>query len=196
MFHNPILATALGVQILIAAWLFFIVRRGPLSPAKAAAAIACSVTVSILAPTIILAQNALFFFHKPGGENLLPPKNTLLLVQLVRSLSPIIAAVVSSLVILVVLAWIVRKTRGRGLDAQDVLLAVYAAVAVGWPNIFICLMITFVLAVGWTLIRIALHRQTVHDPLIVTPLWLPSVLITLVIGDWLSAVTHLNVIRF
>lgn len=194
--HDPVFIAAWVLQLLIAVWLWFMTRRRPPSAKKVTVALASSLLVSVLAPTIILAERALFFWDKPGGRALLPPKNTLLLDQLVRSLSPILAAAVAAVILFLCLTWIVRKTRGRGIDAHDVLLAVYASVAVGWPNIFICLMVTFVLAVVWTLLRVALHRQTVHDPLIVTPLWLPSVLITLVIGDWLSAITHLNVIRF
>ncbi len=90
----------------------------------------------------------------------------------------------------------IRIGREQMFDRQDVWLAVIGAAIVGWPGILIFLAITFVLAVVAMLGLVIFRKKKVSDRLVITPYIFPAVIVTLLAGPYLLALTHLDKIRF
>lgn len=82
------------------------------------------------------------------------------------------------------------------LDKNDVMIIVLGAAAVGWPAVFVFLALVFVLSVLAMLALVVLKKKTLADRLVITPYIIPAAVLTLIFGNYLLQITHLNVIRF
>ncbi len=133
----------------------------------------------------------------PHGDVFLPPHSSFLLIQVATNTTALLAGWISSSVLFVVL-WYVFIHRGSGLmlDVRDVLLLVLCAAVVGWPEVLPFFAIVFVLTLLWMFFMILRKRMTLQDRLVVSPVIIPSAVLTIIFRVQLLSITHLDKIRF
>lgn len=113
-----------------------------------------------------------------------------------RLLTHWLASIGFALVMTLLFVWLWRAKRGLVVDGADVTLLALGMVMAQWPNMLILLLMIFALVVVIQIVLVALKKRTINDRLIITPAIPLAVIITILFGGYLAAVSGLAVIRF
>lgn len=125
------------------------------------------------------------------------PHSTFLVDQMTRNVTSLLAGW-GAAALLMYIMWFIFLKRGHGgmFDALDLVLLTVGAIAVGWPAVLILLLVIFCLAILGMFVLVLLKKKSLNDRLIITPYIIPSAILTLVLGAYPLAWTHLDKIRF
>ena len=121
----------------------------------------------------------------------LPPYSNFYYLKIERIITSSLVNILTGLVVGIIFWLIMKITRGLLLDKQEVGLLVFGALIVGWPNAFIFLFFVFALVVVCNLLLIIIRRKSVNDRFIITPFIPVAIILTILLGNYLSHLTNL-----
>lgn len=185
-----------GVLVLIIVWAQRQVYRSP-SPKKMFPFLLATAFVQWAAIAVTYILTAREYAVDPVKKFLLPPHSTILWRHASTDVTALVTGWIFALVLLVVLwRYCIIRRRGELLDGVDIALLVLGAAAVGWPAVFIFLVLVFAVTVIGMLILVLLRRRAITDRFVITPFILPAAILTLLFHAWLLRLTHLGRIGF
>lgn len=138
-----------------------------------------------------------FQIHDQLGFHALPPYNQYFLTQAIGGVQTLAVGAIHAAIWLLIL-WYFFLYRGKGvlLDVVDAQLIILSLVAVGWPAGLVFLACNFALAVIGMIVLVVLRKKSLTDRLVITPYIIPAAILTLFLGHYVLAWTHLDKIRF
>jgi len=123
--------------------------------------------------------------------------NSFFLTKISQNLTSLTVGWIAGAVVLVLLGFtFLKRKKEEVLDRYDILAIFLGAVIVGWPDVLVFLATIFALSLISMIILVIMRKKSLNDRLVITPFIFPSAIITLWVGPYLLALTHLDKIRF
>lgn len=188
-----VLGVSIGLLVM-AAWY---VQKDALTRKKIGTILAGLVALQLGQHIAAYVQTYVAYRNDAVSKYLIPPHNQFLLERGLVSEMTIIINWAMGAALLGAWWWFgIKKTRGRFIDARDIILLTLAAVAVGWPTWLLAYAGIFFLSILGMVVLVLLRKKSLADRLIITPYIIPATIIVLVFRTLLLDWTGLIKIRF